>query len=268
MRPARGVTLTVGFTGGHRMNSTQRRLHSYRQGRPAPPVAIPRLARGARVELDGERVRFDLPWPDLQATASLPKRPRGWIVVADDDPGGDPLRALERSDYATVRVARPRAGEWSDALAEAARRLATLPEARGLPIAIGGAGEHGHAAALAATQAIGPLAGALIRDREWRPAAGRARTLTLELDEPGDADRADRGIPDAALGEPAPAPQPRPLGGARAGARAIVSPSSARGPVRRNLRRALAVLASALAFTLGAWPARSRRLRRPSPPAT
>ncbi len=209
-------------------------------------MPTPALARGARVQLDGERVRFDLPWLDLKATVSVPKRPLGWIVVADDDPGGTPLQALERSDYATVRVARPRAGEWSDALAEAARRLARLPEARGLPIALAGAGEHGNAAALAATHALGPLAAALIRDRE-RPGP-IVLVPTLELEGPGADPQA---FLKAALAEPAPtlnhAARRRLQQGLRRGLA-----GEARGPARRHLRRALAVLASALAFTLGA----------------
>ena len=59
----------------------------------------------------------------------MPHRPRGWVLIGADEGTG-----IEPDAYATVRVRSTSA----DALVNAHRWLRSLPETRGLPIAIAG----------------------------------------------------------------------------------------------------------------------------------
>jgi Ca2+-binding RTX toxin-like protein len=204
------------------MKATQRRLHSYRQGRPAPLVATPALARGAAITADGETAAIAIDRPDFSAQITLPRRPRGWLVTASAD--------LEADGYATVRVT----PATPAALAAAHAWLRELPETRGLPVALGGEAE-----ALEAAADLGPAVNALILERDVAGPPVLVPTLVLgEGHEPAEFLDAE-----LAAGEPPALNHAQRRRLARGLARAM------RGEAR-GLRAAIAAAASALALTL------------------
>jgi Ca2+-binding RTX toxin-like protein len=199
-------------------------------------VRPPELARGAAPVREGERVAFEISRAGFNARASLPARPRGWLVVAEDGHFDDP------EDYATLRVARPASGEWTAALVAGFEWLRSLRESQGLEIGLAGAGA-GAGPALAAAERLGPRLAALVLDR----AVPGPLVLCplLELAATGDAGLGD--FLDRELSSPCSAlnhEQRRRL--ARGLARGLRRERSlgARG------RSALAALAGALAFLL------------------
>ena len=208
------------------MNSTQRRLHSYRHGRPAPVVAAPRLARGATVTSRDGRTVISVAGPGFEAEVSMPRNPRGWIVVAE----GEAIE-LEADAYAVVRVAPGTAR----ALVAARQWLVSLPETRGLPIAIAG-GREG----LSAAAALGPALDALVLEPDTDGPPALVPTLLLGHDEQEIDDFLDAQL----RGTQAPALNHRQR---RLLARGLIR--AMRGEVR-GLRAAVATLASALALTL------------------
>ncbi len=156
----------------------------------------------------------------------MPHRPRGWVLIGADEGTG-----IEPDAYATVRVRSTSA----DALVNAHRWLRSLPETRGLPIAIAGGQAALHAAAV-----LGPAADALVLEHEVEGPVALIPTLVLT----------DPGAPcvgeflDAELSAPASALNHRQR---RFLARGISR--AMRGEVR-GLRAAIATAASALALTV------------------
>ena len=220
--------------------------------RISEPLPLPDLARGASPWLgeDGA-VNLTVTRPGFAARAALPRRPSAWVVIA----GGDnDFEALEGGDWGVLRVERPKGGNWAGALAQAVQWLGALPEARGLPVALVGAGE-GREGALAATAALGPPVDALLLDAEASGPVVLTPTLV--------------GGDDAAvvsfLTTQLPGAAPLGLSGrqrrllARRLERRLRRQCRRHGPLTGAARAAIAALAVALAFTIslgaGAAPA-------------
>ncbi len=220
------------------MNRAQRRLHSYRRPAAVGEAArTPGLVSGSLPIAEGAGVRFSVCREGFAAAVSMPPRPAGWVVVVGD--------AETPEGYATLRVERPD-GEWREAVVRAVRWLSALPEVRGLPIAIAGAGE-GRDAALAATAALGPLVAALVLDRD---ASGPVVLTPILVS--GDPARVEQFLAAELRATPACAlnhRQRRVL--ARRLERRMRRECRRRGALTGRIRAGIATLAAALAFTLG-----------------
>ena len=141
------------------MKPTQRRLHSYRLGRPLAEIASPVLSGGATPWADEGGVHFETELAGWQVEISLPARPGALLLST----GAGPCE-LAADDLGRVRIAATER-QAPAALLAVADALGRLPETRGLQLVVSGSGGHAPGA-LAAAVALGPRTAALVLDRD------------------------------------------------------------------------------------------------------
>lgn len=241
------------------MNSTQRRMHSYRPGRPLAEVRTPGLLVGATpVERDG-RAEFRTSLSGVDLEASVPARPRLVLLSA----GPCEISPELRESALILNLREP--GDWRpESIARVAAQLGRLSETRGLPLVIADAGT-GSVPATGAAAALEDRCAALLLDRPIES------EITLTPTHTGDPAGALAFLEDE-LGE-APAP-----GLDRARRRTLARMLRRRlrrdcrrrgsGPLNGRVRRGIGTLAAALSFALGMGSGPARRRRRSAAAST
>ncbi len=151
------------------------------RGDRCPRCRRRRSPRGEDRSGDGDRAVLRIRrGPGFEAEISMPRRPRGWVIVAGAAPAGLDRRTTRRCGSSR---------QTAEALVAARRWLAPLPEARGLPVAIAGGAE-----ALAAAAELALAVDALVLERECDGPAG-ARADAGARRRPSRQPGGGRGIP-------------------------------------------------------------------------
>ena len=141
------------------MNSTQRRLHSYRPGRPLGEIRTPGLLGSATpVERDG-RAEFRTSLSGVDVEASAPSRPRLVLLSV----GPREISPELRNSALTLNLSE-RADWRPETIARVAAHLSRLPETRGLPLVLAGAGA-GAKPVIHAAATLADKCAALLLDR-------------------------------------------------------------------------------------------------------